>query len=289
MTDPLLPGSLTFGTINDPLWIEFDRRIGYHSMNNSHYHMAYEVYYLFSGERNFFIRDSVYHVHPGDLVLIGSNAVHKTTERSTPNHERVVLHIEQAYLSELSSEDKDLLFAPFAADHPVVKLNLKERMHVEQLLGSLLRELSECPPGYRLHIRNMTIELLLFIARHFLKRKAMPDIELTPVQRKVTDITRHINLHFREPLQLDDLAKQFFISKGHLCRVFKEVTGFGFTQYINVTRVKEAEYLLRETDWSVTQVSEQCGFENFSHFGKVFKKLSGLSPRAYRKLQQSRS
>lgn len=288
MTVQSLPGKLSLGSMSDPLWIEYDRRIGHYSMNHTHYHMAYEIYYLFRGERNYFIRDSFYPVHAGDMVLIDSNAVHKTSERSEPNHERIVLHFAQSFFKEYSQEDRDLLLAPFAEAQPLVRLNLKERMQVEELLGSLLSELSECPPGYQLHIRNMAIELLLFTARHILKRKALPEVELTPIQRKVTEIIRHINLHYKEPLHLDLLAKQFFISKGHLCRVFKEVTGFGFTQYINITRVKEAELLLRETDWSVTQVSEQCGFENFSHFGKVFKMLSGLSPSAYRKLEHSK-
>jgi AraC-like DNA-binding protein len=54
---------------------------------------------------------------------------------------------------------------------------------------------------------------------------------------------------------------------------------------VNITRVKEAERLLRDTEWSVTHVSEECGFDSLTHFGKVFKSLSGLSPRDYRKLQ----
>jgi AraC-like DNA-binding protein len=283
-----LPDMLHYGTINEPLWIEFDRKIGHFSMNNTHYHKSYEMYYLIQGERKFFIRDSVYHVHAGDIVLVDSNAVHKTSELNEPNHERVVLHFAQPFFDGLTPEETALLLASFQEAQPLVRLNLKERMHMEALLDSLLIELNERPPGYLMHIRNMSIELLLAIARHTLKRKTLPDIELTPVQRKVTDIIRHINLHFKEPLQLDDLSRQFFISKGHLCRVFKEVTGFGFTEYINIARIKEAEHLLRETEWSITQVSEHCGFDNFSHFGKMFKKLSGLAPRAYRKLERSR-
>ncbi|MGO4541106.1 AraC family transcriptional regulator [Paenibacillus sp. 2TAB19] len=288
MTVQSLPDTLLLGSINEPLWIEFDRRFGHHSMTNTHYHKSYEIYYLYSGERNFFIGDSVHHVHPGDMVLIDSDVVHKTSGLSEPNHVRVVLHFGEAFFNGISQEDIDLLLAPFHDGHPLIRLNLQERMHVEELLGSLLTELNEQPPGYQLHIRNMAIELMLFTARHIRKRKTLPNMELTPVQQKVTDIIRHINLHYREPLHLDDIANHFYISKGHLCRVFKEVTGFGFTQYINITRVKEAENLLRETNWSITQVSEHCGFENFSHFGRVFKKLSGLSPRTYRK-ERSRS
>lgn len=286
MTVQSLPSMLRFGSISEPLWIEFDRRIGYHSMDTTHYHRSYEFFYLYSGERKFFIRDSVYHIQSGDLILVHSNEVHRTSELSQPNHERVVLHYDLPFFNGLSQEETELLLSPFSSAHPIIKLNLQERMQLEALFDSLLRELHEGPPGYQLHIRNMAIELLLLTARHTQKRKAAPSIELTPVQRKVTDIIRHINRHFREPLQLDELARQFYISKGHLSRVFKEVSGFGFSQYVNITRIKEAERLLRETDWSITDISERCGFENFSHFGKVFKELSGISPRGFRKLEQ---
>ncbi|MGO4109841.1 AraC family transcriptional regulator [Paenibacillus sp. YAF4_2] len=284
MTIQSLPDILRYGSISEPLWIEFDRRIGYHSMDTTHYHRSFEFFYLYSGERKFFIRDSLYPIQSGDLILVNSNFVHRTSELSQPNHERVVLHFDLPFFDGLPQEETELLQSPFLDGYPIVRLNLQERLHLEALFESLLRELNDRPPGYQLHIRNMAIELLLLTARHMQKRKALPNVEVTPVQRKVTDIIRHINQQFREPLHLDDLAKQFYISKGHLSRVFKEVTGFGFSQYINITRIKEAEHLLRETDLSITQISEQCGFENFSHFGKVFKELSGLSPRAYRKL-----
>ncbi|WP_318152518.1 helix-turn-helix transcriptional regulator [Paenibacillus terricola] len=183
--------------------------------------------------------------------------VHRTSELSEPNHERAVLHYDLPFFDGLAPEDTALLLGSFAASHPIIRLNIHEQLHVETLLGSLLGELNDRPPGHLLHIRNKSIELLLYIARYIMKRKAVPD----------------------------NIAKKFFISKGHLCRVFKEVSGFGFSQYINITRIREAEHLLRTTDWSITHISEQCGFENFSHFGRVFKKLVGMSPREFRGLE----
>ncbi|GMK38651.1 hypothetical protein PCCS19_17050 [Paenibacillus sp. CCS19] len=285
MNLPLLPDSLRLGSMSEPLWIEFDRRIGCHSMNETHYHRSYEVFYLYSGSRKFFIRDSVYHIQAGDIILVDSNIVHRTSELSEPNHERAVLHYDLPFFEGLAPEDTELLLASFAVSHPIIRLNIQERMHVEMLLRSLLHELHERPPGYLMQIRNQSIELLLYIARYIMKRKVVPDHTLSPVQQKVTDIIRHINQHYKEPLLLDDIAKRFYISKGHLCRVFKDVSGFGFSQYINITRIREAEHLLRSTDWSITRISEQCGFENFSHFGRVFKKMTGMSPREYRGME----
>lgn len=282
-----LPDLLRYEDKNDPLRIEFDRRTGRFSMAVNHYHSEYELYYLFSGERNYFIKDSAFPVRAGDLVLVDTNAVHKTSELSVPNHERIVLYFEPAYFDGFTPEERDFLLAPFSHGYPLVRLNLQERLQAESLLTSLLTELHGKPPGYRLHVRHMAGELLLYTARCFQRRGAEAAYAPTPVQRKVSDIVRHINRHFAEPLELDALAQAFYISKSHLSRVFKEVTGFGFTEYVNITRVKEAERLLRETGWSITHVSELAGFDNFSHFGKMFKRLTGLTPRDYRKMNKT--
>ncbi|MDF2938696.1 MAG: AraC family transcriptional regulator [Paenibacillaceae bacterium] len=281
-----LPATIRFGTCEEPFWLEFDRRIGIYSMRNNHYHTEFELYYLFSGERNYFIKDSVHQIQPGDVVLIDSNALHKTSQRGEPNHERIVLYYTPSFLAGFSQMEQELLLASFSHSSPLLKLNLQEKLQVESLLLAMLNELVEQPLGYSVRVRNIAIELLLLSARHIQKKAPPPEEEPSPVQRKMTDVVRHINLHYGSSLQLEEIARQFYISKSHLSRIFKKVTGFGFAEYVNITRVKEAERLLRDTDASVTQVAEQCGFESLTHFGKVFKALSGLSPRDYRKLGQ---
>lgn len=284
-----LPNALRFASSDEPFWLEFDRRFGNYSMTSNHYHTEYELYYLFQGERNYFVKDSVHPMQPGDVMLIDSNALHKTSQRGEPNHERIVLYFSPSFFAGFSQEERNVLLAPFIHPYPLLKLNLQEKLRAETLLVSLLNETMEQPPGYSVHIRNMAVELLLFCARHIQKREAPPEDEPSPVQRKVTDIVRHINLHYGDALQLEAMAKQFYLSKSHLSRIFKKVTGFGFSEYVNITRVKEAERLLRDTGLGITPISEQCGFESLTHFGKVFKALTGMSPREYRKLgSQSR-
>lgn len=286
MSYPSLPNIVRFGSGNDPFKVEFDRRYGRFSMKNNHYHIEHEVYYLFSGERKYFVKDSVYHIQQGDLVLVDSNVLHKTSDLGGPGHERLLLYYTPAFFEGFRPEEKQLLLTPFAQDNPLIRFNLHEKMYVESLFTTLLHEITEQLPGYTLHIRNAAIELLLYSARAILRRRSQGVQEPSPVQDKVTDIVRHINHHYGEQLQLDNMARRFFISKSHLSRVFKHITGFGFTEYVNITRVREAERLLRDTDWTVTAVSEHCGFESLTHFGKVFKTLSGLTPREYRKLQR---
>lgn len=282
-----LPGMLRFGSDHDPFKIEFDRRIGQYSMSNNHYHIQHELFYLFSGERKYFVKDSIYHIQAGDLVMVNSNTLHKTSELGKPNHERIDVYYSPSFFDGFAPEERQLLLTPFVHDNPLIRFNLQERLYVEGLMFSLMNEVIEQPPGYTLHIRNMaTLLLLLNVARSILRRGSQLVHEPSPVQDKITDIVRHINQHYRESLQLDNMAQKFYISKSHLSRVFKHITGFGYAEYVNITRVREAERLLQDTDWSVTTVSECCGFESLTHFGKVFKTLSGLSPRDYRKLQR---
>jgi hypothetical protein len=191
-------------------------------MSANHYHKAYEVFYLFQGQRNYFIKDTAYPIQPGDLVLVNSNDLHKTSQLGEPSHERIVLYFAPSFFEGFPQEEKSLLLAPFVQDHPIIQLNLQEKIYVEGLLLDMLNEAAEQPPCYSTRIRNIGIELLLFNVRHFHKRGSRPDEEIPSSQRKVTDIVRHINLHYGDSLQLDDIAKQFYI-KSHLSRIFKKV------------------------------------------------------------------
>lgn len=285
-----IPGGLDYGRHSSPLHIKahFERISGFQSMPGNHFHHEYEIYYLFSGDRRYFIKDRTYIVQPGDLVLIRSNEVHKTSDNRMPDHERIVIYYEPVFFETYPEEYKTMLLSVFAQDYPLLRLKLQDRLRAEELLLSLLQELLEKPPGFEMHIHNMASEVLLLAARASLKRGAVPpDEEVRPTQRKITEIVRFINSQYMNPLDLEGLSAQFYISKSHLSRLFKETTGFYLTEYINITRIKEAQRLLRESRLSITEVAEQAGYDNFSHFGKMFKKLTGVSPRHYRSLAQS--
>ena len=65
---------------------------------NNHYHSTYEIYYLLSGRRHYFIKDSTYSVAAGDLVFINKYDVHKTSVLGSPQHERIVMNFSDAFL-----------------------------------------------------------------------------------------------------------------------------------------------------------------------------------------------
>ncbi|GLX67864.1 AraC family transcriptional regulator [Paenibacillus glycanilyticus] len=280
-----LDNELIYGNAEDLFFMEYNKRKGHFNMTVEHIHGQYELYYLFSGERQYFIRDRTYPIAAGDLVLIPGNELHKTSDTGVPNHARIVLYYNEKYFEQFGKQEAELLLSPFLSSRRVFRLTHQERLRFEQLLYGLLQEVQDQPQGHEMPIRHAVAEALLFAARHAINSK--PEAEEgsslpSPAAAKAMEIAGYIAGHFREPLTLDSLSRQFHLSTSYLSRTFKKHTGFGLTEYIGITRVKEAQQQLKETDERITEIAADVGFESLSQFERVFKTHVRLSPRDYR-------
>ncbi len=269
------------------LYVEFMQRTTPFTMDVDHYHDYYELYYMLSGQRLYFIRDRTYSVEQGDLVFINKHELHKTMQSGEDAHERVIMHFSDAFLESQFAKHADLLRSPFLEAGHIVRLPLQESLGAEQTVRRLLGEIAQRQPGFELAASHAVSELLLTAARHLRQHGPAQLQHATPMHAKISEIIRHINVHFDEPLRLEQIAEQFFVSPYYLSRRFKETTGFTYSDYLILTRIKEAQRLLRETGQSISDISVAVGFDNFSHFGKTFKRIAQASPREYRKLHQT--
>lgn len=105
-----------------------------------------------------------------------------------------------------------------------------------------------------------------------------------PKDELITQVQSYIRANLREEIKLESIAKRFFMSADYLSRVFKKETGMGFRDFITEERMFLAKELLKEGRLSVARVAYECGYDNFSYFTKVFKKVYGMSPREYTQL-----
>ena len=107
---------------------------------------------------------------------------------------------------------------------------------------------------------------------------------LAPWQiRRVTD---YIEEHLASTIRLQDLAGIARLSHSHFCRAFKESLGHPAHAYVMRRRVHRAQGLMLTTPESLSQIAALCGMADQAHFCKLFRRLVGESPNAWRRARR---
>lgn len=101
-------------------------------------------------------------------------------------------------------------------------------------------------------------------------------------QHEVCRALSYIEQHYADPLTLDEVCRHSQLSKSYFCSFFKEQTRQTFVEYLNRRRIEHARLLLEDTDLPVTEICYDAGFNDLTHFSRTFKKITGISARAYR-------
>lgn len=97
----------------------------------------------------------------------------------------------------------------------------------------------------------------------------------------ITNVQHYIDNHITEKLSLNEVAAVFGLSPNYLSILFKKNSSLGFSEYISQAKVKKAKALLLEQNMKIYEAADSLGFESAFYFSKVFKKVTGLSPRDF--------
>jgi AraC-like DNA-binding protein len=103
-----------------------------------------------------------------------------------------------------------------------------------------------------------------------------------PAHKQIRQARLLLDTHFDAPIRIDDLSREVALSPFYLIRAFRHVYRQTPHQYLIGRRIARAKDLLRNTDLSVTDICAAVGFDSLGSFSSLFRRLSGLSPSAYR-------
>jgi AraC-like DNA-binding protein/ligand-binding sensor protein len=98
----------------------------------------------------------------------------------------------------------------------------------------------------------------------------------------ITRAKQFIHAHQTDNLSLSQVARAVNTSTFYFCKMFKRATGLHFTDYLSRVRIEKAKNLLLNPNARVSEVAYEVGFQSLTHFNRVFKKVTGQSPTAYR-------
>ncbi len=103
---------------------------------------------------------------------------------------------------------------------------------------------------------------------------------------KIQQAVRFINDNYRTDIRLGAAAREADMSLAHFSRIFKKVMGLSYQEYLNNRRIAKAKSLLRSSSRSISEIAVSLGFADPTGFGRIFKKLTGQTASAYRRLGQ---
>lgn len=249
-----------------------------------HYHDCYELYYLYSGERYYFIQDKTYHVTGGAFVLIPPNIIHRTGNLGNFGYDRMLIHFSKDLLEDYLSIDPSVNpYLNLEKELHLISLDDRQQNFVEMLLHTMETEYQKNNLRETSYIKLTLLQLLLFLNDCKPNRQDAALSELTNTQKLMFEILGHINNHYAEELTLETVSAKYYLSTYYFSRTFREATGFHFVEYLNNVRIKEAKKLLLHSDSTINDIASAVGFHSTTHFGRVFKQITGCSPSAYKK------
>ena len=257
--------------------IELTDRSEWKEINYTHFHECYELYYLLEGEITYFIKENIYTLKKGSIVLVPPHTIHKTAPFTNPKHKRVLIYLTKDIIKEF------LIYNPNLLDcfkHTVIVMSDQEELEI--LLQNLVNEYKRT--NDEVVIKSFLGLLLTMINRYIsAKSEAANIVQNDTISEKILEVVRYINTEFTNEISLSMLAEKFFMNPTYLSRNFKKVTGFNYVEYLNNLRIQKSIYLLLNSKQNVTSIAINSGFNSTNHFCKTFKTIVGISPLKYRK------
>lgn len=244
------------------------------------------------GTGRHWMNDAVYPESSGSLGITHYGEVHSiVTDEEGMDIYNLYLDPRARPLPPVPAEFNNMLQVLFASREQF-RHRLNRSIHLRfadlflplHCLQAMLREMQQPAAGSAAVIDAMLRVFLIACCRNAMEEGMVPSLsDEAPPSAWVLDTYRFLDENYQSPISLDQLAARAHISKGYLCRAFKKQMGLSVVQYLTERRIQAAMQLLQNTDDKILSVALDAGFGDLSHFNRIFKRLTGLSPTVYRK------
>ncbi|MFD2332904.1 helix-turn-helix domain-containing protein [Cohnella sp. GCM10020058] len=253
-----------------------------------HLHDWYELVYVHGGKGTFFIDRTFYDMQPGSLFLIPANTIHRAFPDAEDPVTSTALFFNPALVQTPSFGEPFSYMQCFEWSRQYrmheLKCSFALREGFERRLQEIDDELRASEIGERHAVSLLVQRILLAVHRELGVAgggEASPPSAIGPLWMR--DALLYVDEHYSKEIGLRELSKRAAVSPAHFSRVFKQMTGMNVTGFIAAKRIVKAKEMLLGTDQNVAQIAAACGFDSLPHFHRLFKRIAGGTPAAYRR------
>ena len=228
----------------------------------SHIHYHFEIIMLTKGEMTVTVGSNEYFLTPGKAILVFPNQIHSLTSDGNSSHVLCV-------------------FTPKLVSH-FFKSKQRNRP---------LSNIFEMPPDYRDMLMNLSQTdniikvkgLLYMLCGLFDEKAAYTEGTGDEASQLLYKIFSFIDNHFQDDCSLEKLSNEVSYSYAYISKYFKQTVGMSYNSYVNYYRISEICYRLDNTENSILEISDECGFKSLRSMNRNFKKQMNVTPAEYRK------
>lgn len=146
------------------------------------------------------------------------------------------------------------------------------------------RCMAEEPAGYEVHVRNALSEALLLLCQNVVHGDSpAQNLKNFAKEQRLKQMMQFVQSRYSDSITLESIAAAASVSSTECMRCFREGLKISPMQYVRRYRLHRAAEYLRTTDWPVSEVGRQCGFQEMGYFAAQFRNMFGSTPSQYRK------
>ena len=194
------------------------------------------------------------------------------------NHAYLDIFVPPSFFEKMCVPHETLCFLTDTSENRINYIT--EKTKTAEMVHTAVDALKNDSPASEIKLFSVFLQILLLCGECYEKQKATPQNKNIPAV--VSKTIQYISENFEQKLSLDALSESANCSVAYLSRLFKQYVGTSVYNYITVTRITNAQKLLKNGA-TVTEACFCSGFEDCSNFIRTFKKLTGETPLGYKK------
>jgi AraC-like DNA-binding protein len=250
-----------------------------------HDHDFVEIVYIIEGDSRHYINGEEFSVKAGDLLFINFGCTHSFSLDDKFVAYNLMIRVDYFTKNMIKNDNLFYMLALTSFEKiqrelndksPLVSFDYSQRDEMFNLFRNIEMELEKDELGRSLVLDSYINIILCKVFRKIFVKDSDKDL-LIP-----QDILDYINEHFNEKISLSDLSQRCFYNPAYFSRLFKKTFNMSFTDYIMDVRLKRCSELLKNSNYTIDRIIEECGFLDRNTFYERFKNKYGCTPSEYR-------
>ena len=250
-----------------------------------HDHDFVEIVYIIEGTGRHYINDEEFVIKAGNLLFVNYGCTHAFLVDDQLVAYNLMIRVD--YFIKNMIKDNNLFYMLALTSFekiqqelndksPLVFFDYSEREEIFNLFRNIEIELSQEELGKSSILDSYINIILCKVFRKIFMKNIRQEL-LIP-----QEIIDYISEHFNEKLSLGELSQKCFYSPAYFSRLFKKTFNMSFTDYIMDIRLKRCCELLKDSNYTIEKIMEECGFFDKNTFYERFKNKYGCTPSEYR-------